>query len=318
MSAMADSLQRLTAACAAGDVEAITSALAENVNINEKGAGSEERPLHSAATSSLAAVQLLVGQGADVSAKDSAGNTALHFAAKSSQAAEIIPYLIEQGMDIEAKNKAKQTPLLKAVAEGNADAVTALIQSGANTEEAMMEAVKTGAFHVGTVAALLEHAGGPEVLNSVDAKSKEPALHVLAGAWGTDAPEGTSTELPEGWVQHADACSFFLDNGADLEIQNKNKENVIHCLATKDGSKLAEAMNFFAERGANLNSKNKKNQTPLLAAASKCRSEAIAALVGCGVNLNARDAKRKSVVAALPGHPSAGAKLFDVTLAYIL
>eukprot|EP00968_Pinguiococcus_pyrenoidosus_P023081 scaffold3537_cov256-Pinguiococcus_pyrenoidosus.AAC.8 len=179
-----------------------------------------------------------------------------------------------------------------AVEAGNAAAVQACILAGAETENIMMEAIKSGGFHVGVVATLIEHAGGPELLNSVDSKSKEPALHSLAAAWATDG----DAEQKEGYVYGMDAVSFFLDNGADMEVKNKSKENVVHCLATKDGSQLQSAMQFFAERGADMESKNKKNQTPLLAAASKCRAEAITALVAAGVNLNAKDQKKQTAL----------------------
>lgn len=291
MSATLSPLDRLTAACASGNIDMISTMLDASVNINDK-ADKELRPIHSAAMATLEAVELLVSNGAEINAADADGNTPLHYASRSAEGDQIIAFLVERGAGINEKNKAKKTPLVMAIEAGNAAAVQACILAGANTDNAILEAIRSGGFHVGVVATLIEHAGGPELLDSVDAKSKEPALHSLAAAWATDS----SDEPKEGYVYGVDAVSFWLDNGADLEIQNKNKENVIHCLATKDGSQLQSAMQFFGERGANMESKNKKNQTPLLAAASKCRAEAVSALVAAGVNLNAKDQKKQTAL----------------------
>ena len=58
-------------------------------------------------------IELLIGAGADVGAKNEEGKTPLHFAARLNLI-EIAELLIEKGADLEAEDKGGETPLDRA------------------------------------------------------------------------------------------------------------------------------------------------------------------------------------------------------------
>jgi len=74
--------------------------------------------------------EALASRGARVDARDREGRTPLHLAPD----AETVKLLLRLGADVNARDAAGQTPLhIRAASQGSLDAVTALIQGGANT-----------------------------------------------------------------------------------------------------------------------------------------------------------------------------------------
>ena len=87
-------------------------------------------PLHAAAAGKhRALVDLLLGSGADVNARQEGGWTALHAAAQDGDT-PMIASLLAHGADANARNDAGQTPLTIARSHGQAEAVELLGQHG--------------------------------------------------------------------------------------------------------------------------------------------------------------------------------------------
>ncbi len=80
------------------------------------GVGHEPGITRSAEAEALQAVHLCVELGADVTAVNEAGDTALHGAAWRERADSIVQFLADRGADIDAKNHRDWTPLV--IAEG--------------------------------------------------------------------------------------------------------------------------------------------------------------------------------------------------------
>jgi ankyrin repeat protein len=68
---------------------------------------------------------MLLTKAADVNAKNTAGDTALHNAALRGRT-EIVELLLARGGNIEAKDNAGNTPLAEAARQGHADIVALL------------------------------------------------------------------------------------------------------------------------------------------------------------------------------------------------
>ena len=113
----------IAVAAKAGDVEALKKFLADGVDASAIG-------LLSAAASGghKEFVELLIANGADVTAKNEYGSTPLHSAATK----EIAELLIANGADINAKINDGSSPLLAAAIKGHTEVAGLLIDNGAD------------------------------------------------------------------------------------------------------------------------------------------------------------------------------------------
>jgi ankyrin repeat protein len=180
-------------------------------------------------TSSLDAVKLLVQGGADLSAKDKKGRTALTYA-KEGKFKRVVAYLekayeqgdaageltlveaaatgtlyrvkalLESGADLEQSDASGQTPLMLAVAAGHVEVVKLLCAAGANVQATRNDGgdlwncafAKPKAEIIGT---LIEHGLSPN-------QTRKPAPALLL-AFGLHKPK--------------EILKLMLDNGADVQ-----------------------------------------------------------------------------------------------------
>ena len=78
-------------------------------------------------------VSTCIAAGADVNARDEAGTSPLHWAAKYNDNRAVITALIAAGADVNARREGADTPLhAAALANDNPAVITALIEAGAN------------------------------------------------------------------------------------------------------------------------------------------------------------------------------------------
>ena len=122
-------------------LELLLISYVEPVDVDSRVDASDRTPLHLATENGHeAAVQVLLGKGADINAKDCNGSTALHFAAEQGHEA-IVRLLGENGADVHAKMKSRHqdvccgaTALHYAAWKGHEVTVRALLQIGANVD----------------------------------------------------------------------------------------------------------------------------------------------------------------------------------------
>ncbi len=89
--------------------------------------------LSAASSGDTAAAARLLGQGADVDAKNNQGDTALLLAARSGKV-DTARLLIEKGANIEVKNNVGETALIAACTSGHAEVAQLLVEKGAATD----------------------------------------------------------------------------------------------------------------------------------------------------------------------------------------
>lgn len=79
---------------------------------------------------------MLLAAGARIDARNEAGMTALHYAIgfEGEDRRAIVSYLLSRHADVNAQNDDGKTPLMLAVALGHTEAVSLLLQTGADTE----------------------------------------------------------------------------------------------------------------------------------------------------------------------------------------
>jgi uncharacterized protein len=151
------------------------------------------------------AVRALLKQGADVSAADGDGTTALHLAARAGDA-ELVQVLVYAGANLRATTRlGAYTPLMMAARAGHSAAVAALIAGGADVNATsttgttpLMFAAQSGDTR--TVTMLVE--GGSEVNARETAMGQTPLMFAVA-------------------YNRVDVVRLLLARGADLQATSK-------------------------------------------------------------------------------------------------
>jgi uncharacterized protein len=188
---------------AASQAEALAQRLIQSgVNVNAKDSKGNT-PLHYLGASTKNA-QLLLSKGAKVNVRNQNGNTPLHnvFGQKT---AAVIKLLIDRGAQVNARDKEKMTPLHFAANSGKADITQLLIRNGAD----------------------------------INARSNQN--------W---------TPLHYG-VSHPEVTKKLIQAGANLTIQNRQGA-VIH-----SNSLEPAVLKLLLDRRVNVNLRNLQGQTPL-------------------------------------------------------
>jgi ankyrin repeat protein len=119
------------------DLQGLRKLLEARVDVNEihPNDNTLTPPLHWAADWSLAAVQLLIHSGANVSAVDGSGNSASHWAAynnTNSESARIFQQLVQSGAQIAQRGENGNTALHIAATRSNTAVVEVLFSLGAD------------------------------------------------------------------------------------------------------------------------------------------------------------------------------------------
>ena len=181
------------------------------------GAGAADRPVPDAARrGEWGVVRALVEGGADVTARQGDGATALHWAAYWDQV-ELAGLLIEAGADVNAANDLGVTPLWAAAENGGAGMARRLLEAGADPDLALlsgetplMTAARVGAADVAGLllaagAGVDATAGRSQTALMWAVSQRHPAVVevLLAGGAAVDARTDVWTEVvkttPEPW-----------------------------------------------------------------------------------------------------------------------
>jgi len=178
----------------------------------------------------LDAVRALLKQGADVSAGQGDGMTALHHAAERGDAA-MVEMLVYAGANLGAMTRIGQyTPLHVASQSGNAAVVQALLNAGAN---ASARTTTTGVTPLHLAAA----SGNADVVKML--------LDRGADANARDAEWGQTPLMFAAALNRADAIKMLLARGADPRITTKTidivKQSALDRAATERQRKVLEA-----------------------------------------------------------------------------
>jgi uncharacterized protein len=150
----------LTAACINGNAAMIEALLTAGADANSALPEGETALMTAARTGNVDAVKALASHGANVNAKESwRGQTALMWAAAEDHAA-VIRLLKELGADLNVRSNGGFTALLFAARGGRAEAVKALLASGANVNDTIQAARRAPAPGMGVGAGGALPAGG--------------------------------------------------------------------------------------------------------------------------------------------------------------
>ena len=245
------------------------------------------------------AKHLLSECGADPNARNNYGQTALRWAVKSAEMAEL---LLDNGADANARDKGGRAPLHYAMS--NLDVVDVLLNHSAkiNIEDnAGWTPMDWAAYggHV-KVAGKLQNAGGE--CNFADSSgplcqdARAPCLSHSSQPVG----DGQESEIRmqrhlnkalRGIVQNhekseaADLARECLEQGANANMYIRNGNLLLHAAAERDAAGVARVL---LEYGADINAENAWEDTPLFIAAKHNAAGVVAVLLENGAEVDAR------------------------------
>ena len=135
MQTVDDAQKEFWAALRSGDLDGVRRAAARGARADARQGSLENKTaLHmAAARGTPESIRLLVELGADVNARDSAGETPLSMAAFRGRA-DVVRALLAAHAQPETRSKAGWTPLMAAASEGHTEVVKLLLQAGASPD----------------------------------------------------------------------------------------------------------------------------------------------------------------------------------------
>ena len=240
-------------------------------------------------TATLEDVAACLDTGVDLNARDDAGTTPLHRAAKNTENLDVIKALINAGADIEAKDNDKETPLYWATAYNNPVAFKALIEVGAD--------LKVRTIYNKTLLHLVaENNENPNILKML--------IDAGADLEVRDDEKRTPLHLAARYNKNPDIIKVLLDAGANLEAQDKDYRTPLYWAVSFNN---LPAIKILLNAGAN-KARVKDKWTPLHWAAAYNKSlDLVKSLLNTGADLKAKDKDKRTplhVAAAYSENPN--------------
>ena len=204
----------------------------------------------------------LLGNGASIDARNLAGRTPLHLAARVDKP-EMVELLMTRGADKDARDPGEMTPLHIAASRGHATSALALLAGGAD--------VHLGCRMVGgSVAQAAAQAGHLDILRA-------------AIEHGADVDAATCDDLQISTALHsaahfnqAGAIDVLVEAGANIEARTSNGHTPLHSASLRSN---LEALTALLKHGAHVNAQTISLQTPLDFAVRKAGTRGAAEVV---------------------------------------
>lgn len=217
-------------------------------------------------------VRKFISEGADVNAKDGAGDAPLHKAIWNKNF-EIARYLVEKGADVNAKGKNGQTPLSVAAYIGQWK-MTYIPEEARRREPTTQEAI-TGPLWT-------PYEGQFEIIKFL----------VEAGAnLNVQVEEGLTPLIVATGKGYFQIVEYFVSKGANVNLKNNAGISPLHFASAKGHIQIVK---LLLAKGAEVNAKlvreDGKGQTPLMFAAASGFDEIVKLLISAGADVNEKDA----------------------------
>jgi len=226
--------------------------------------------IDAAQNNDIEAAYSLIREGADVTAVQADGATALHWAAHWNEI-ELANRLLQAGAEVNARNELGVAPIALACRNGSVAMASALLAGGADPrsmepsgETALMACSRTGS--AAAVMALLVGGADP---NALESSGEQSALMWAAAG------------------KHTATVAALIRAGAAVDIQSANGFTPL-MFAARAGA--LEAAQVLVEAGASVNTATAVGHSPLLIAAAS-----IDAITGSDYRLVVQESKHEAL-----------------------
>jgi len=279
-SAIAGDSPELFQAIRNGDIAFIKAHLTK-AEIEVRGGHGVTPLMHAAAFGNFQTLKLLLDAGADVNAHNDFNATALLWAARDPDKAQL---LIERGANVNVQSKQGRTPLMIAsLRRGGSAIVGLMLAKGADVNLKDSRNL--------TALALAASAGDAETVNLLLAKGADPNIPSRTGATAINRAAD---------AKQAKMLRLLLEKGVDVNNANTDSGVAKHGplssvqvtpLHTAAGFGPAETVRDLLNAGGKVDARDSRNLTPLHhALASEYPSiETVRTLLQAGADVNALD-----------------------------
>ena len=214
----------------------------------------------------LVLMGLCLNAGADPNSTDDEGDTLLHNAIYQNFTKETLQVIIDHGADVNATNKKHVTALMLSCYKGNTDAVSALLNAGAEYDitdakgHTCLHAAVRGNYRKEILQAIIDHGSVVNVTN----KQNQTALAIACDKGNVDA------------------INVLLDAGADPNIADVNGDTLLHNAVQKHMDK--HTLKAIIDHGVGVNAVNNEGINALLLACNTEQKESVHLLLKAGAD----------------------------------
>ncbi|XP_067659906.1 putative ankyrin repeat protein RF_0381 [Haliotis asinina] len=269
----------LHSACQGGDVALVKYVLSlHKHDINGKVLCGGTSLMLAAENGHRNVVELLVGQGANVSLHDNKGNNVLHFACRGGDV-EVVKYVLAQDMvDINSRGWKRMTPAMMAAQKGNREVLELLVNKGVKVS--LMDKKGNNILHFacrkGHVE-VVEHILSENMVD-INSKNKQGMIPVFMAA-----EKG-----------HKEVVELLFRSGGDMSLTSRGGSNVLH-FACRGGN--VDLVKFvLSHKMTDINSTGRRHLTPVLTAAAEGHKEVVELLVSEGAKVSLLDIRGNSIL----------------------
>ncbi len=307
-----DLSRKMARAAEEGNAAEVMALISKGANVNERFSGtvrseetvlimttqgsSYEIPYDQRESVYCEVMRVLIDNGADLNARDSAGMTALMWASKLDNR-ERLSLLISRGADINLKSPTGETALTEAYSTGNFDVAQILLANGAEGDINCKD-----------------NSGNTPLMEAARKENLENAAALVSKGADVNATnnEGVTPLYYAAEKGNLALVQMLLSNGADVNLhaKGKNGEAALNAVSrfTRGHTEIALAL---LDAGADVNTRNSDGSTPLIQASFSGNIKMVEVLIKRGADIQARNKRGNTALDEVPrqGHNELEAQL---------